>query len=128
MSRAERTTLDLSPVSEGTPGLYSSQAPSAEVAFGAASDRGKVRPNNEDHFAVVRRKRSREILLTNVDLTGVALPDDLAWTMVVADGVGGRGIGELASQFVLRTGWELGGQATSWLMKFEDSKWDEIRT
>jgi protein phosphatase len=112
-------------ISEGTPGQYQSSVPAVRVEFGAGTHTGKVRENNEDHFAVVRRTRSREVLLTNVP--DVAFPDDHAHTLVVADGVGGRGFGELASEFVLRIGWELAGQATSWLMKFEETNWQEIR-
>jgi len=128
MSTAGNETVDAAvPIAEGTPGMFESTTQTVEVACGAASHTGKVRENNEDHFAVVRRTRSREILLTNVDTSDVHLPDDHAYTLIVADGVGGRGFGELASEFVLRFGWELAGQATSWLMKFEPTKWDEVR-
>jgi protein phosphatase len=106
--------------------MFVPRSPATRVAFGAASHVGCVRENNEDHFAVVRRTRSREILLTNVDLANVSLPDDHAHTLIVADGVGGRGFGELASEFVLRFGWELVGRSTSWLMKFENAHWSEI--
>src|SRR5262249_29030814 len=119
MSTAGNETVDLAPIAEGSPGMFDSTTQSVEVVCGAASHTGKVRENNEDHYARVRATRSREILLTNVDTTDVHLPDDHAHTLIVADGVGGRGFGELASEFVLRFGWELAGQATSWLMKFE---------
>lgn len=119
-------TVDLGPISEGTPGVFEPTVRDVRLEFGAASHIGKVRENNEDHYSVVRRTRSREILLTNVNTSDVVLPDDHAHVMVVTDGVGGRGFGELASEFVLRCGWELAGQASSWLMKFEETKWDEI--
>lgn len=37
-----------------------------QVAFGAASHPGKLRTSNEDHYAVTRRYRAREISLTNL--------------------------------------------------------------
>jgi serine/threonine protein phosphatase PrpC len=94
--------------------------------FGAASHVGLRRPNNEDHYAVVQRSRSRKILLTNVDTAGLRLPDDEAYAMMVADGMGGCGFGELASELVLRIGWELAGAAPFWVMKFRAGVIDKI--
>lgn len=127
MSIEDSDTVDLRPISEGTPGVFERELRDVQLEFGAASHIGRVRSNNEDHYSVVRRTRSREILLTNVDAADLVLPDDHAYVMVVTDGVGGRGFGELASEFVLRCGWELAGHASSWLMKYEKTKWDEIR-
>jgi PPM family protein phosphatase len=95
--------------------------------FGAASHVGLRRPNNEDHYAVVQRSRTRKILLTNVDTVGLRLPDDEAYAMIVADGMGGCGFGELASELVLRIGWELAGAAPCWVMKFRAGVIDKIR-
>lgn len=97
------------------------------LEFGAVSHVGLRRPNNEDHFAVVQRSRARKILLTNVDTSSVELPDDEAYVMIVADGIGGRGYGELASELVLRIGWELAGAAPFWVMKFEPAVLPKIR-
>jgi protein phosphatase len=44
--------------------------------------------------------------------------------MAVADGMGGRAFGELASQLALRTGWDLGSAELSWTVKASE---DEIR-
>lgn len=99
----------------------------SHVEFGAASHVGLRRPNNEDHYAVVQRTRTRRILLTNVEAPGLVLPDDDAYSMIVADGMGGHGFGELASELVLRIGWELAGAAPFWVMKFDPGLIDRIR-
>jgi protein phosphatase len=57
------------------------------IAIGAASDRGMVRPNNEDSFVV----------LIGRDVVG---PDAV---LVVADGLGGHRAGEVASHLVVDT-------------------------
>src|SRR5580765_2348001 len=78
-----------------------------DFQFGAATHVGLRRTDNEDHFAVVRRTRSRQILLTNIKTAGLELPQDDTYVMVVADGIGGAAHGELASELILRIGWEL---------------------
>ncbi|MFN0053814.1 MAG: PP2C family protein-serine/threonine phosphatase [Planctomycetales bacterium] len=98
-----------------------------QVDLGAASHCGLVRPNNEDHYAAVRRIRKRDILKTNVDVSDLVLPEDHAYVLVVADGVGGRGFGELASELVLRLGWDVASQMPCWIMKFDDRLMFKIR-
>jgi serine/threonine protein phosphatase PrpC len=88
------------------------------VEFGAASHVGRLRSNNEDHYGVVKRTRGRKILLTNIPTTGLNLADDHAYVLVVADGMGGCGYGELASEMILRLGWELSSAAPTWVMKY----------
>lgn len=95
--------------------------------FGAASDRGKVRPNNEDHYAVVRRRRTSELLLTNLELPGAATADDSAYALIVADGMGGARFGEFASRLALQRMFELAQQATSWVMKYTDEEVIQFR-
>jgi protein phosphatase len=103
------------------------QSPPLTAHFGATSHVGLRRPNNEDHYAVVQRSRTRRILLTNVDTPSLRLPEDEAYAMIVADGMGGCGFGELASELVLRIGWELAGAAPFWVMKFRPDVIDKIR-
>ena len=90
------------------------------IDFGACSHLGNVRRNNEDHYAVIRRKRSREVLLTNMPRADLALPDDESYLLVVADGMGGAAFGELASRLALKTADELVGSACGWITKLQD--------
>lgn len=124
MTTANEDTLELA-----IPAISSEASRDAKVDFdfGAQSHLGLCRSNNEDHYAVVRRTRSRKILLTNVNTAGLSLPDDCAYVAIVADGVGGSGYGELASELILRIGWELATIEPSWVMKFRASDWSELR-
>src|SRR6266566_4314346 len=71
--------------------------PPVRVTVGAASHPGRVRANNEDHYLVVERRRTRTVLLTNLPDGLLPLADDTAYIMAVADGMGGAAFGELAS-------------------------------
>ncbi len=95
--------------------------------YGAATHPGKVRARNEDHYVVVRRHRSREILSTNMPLEKLDLPQETAYTLIVADGCGGEGFGHLASQLAIRTTWESAGRAASWLMNLDQVDTREIK-
>jgi protein phosphatase len=104
--------------------------PAAEhvlLKYGAATHVGKVRSRNEDHYAITRRKRSGEILATNVPSPNPDMPDGEAYVLVVADGVGGEGFGDLASQLAVRAGWGSAGRAASWLMRLDGVTDEEIQ-
>jgi protein phosphatase len=94
--------------------------------FGAASHIGLRRAENQDHYLVVRRSRTQELLLTNAPQDELVLPAEDAYAMAVADGMGATGCGGLASQLAIRTAWELAGRTTSWMMKLGDLNTDEI--
>jgi protein phosphatase len=103
--------------------LFAPSSPVVRVEIGALSHPGKVRPNNEDHYAVVRRSRSRTILATNLP-DGILPPgeEEEAYVLAVADGMGGQAFGEMASMFALRTAWELGGQEIHWPLKVTEEE------
>lgn len=126
MSAPDEKTVEFTRDADTLAG-YRAPRNTVSLRFGGASHTGKVRQNNEDHYAIVRRTRTREILRTNVDVAGLSLPYDHAWVLVVADGIGGHGFGELASDLVLRFSWELAGEATSWIMKFDPAEWPAIQ-
>ena len=95
-----------------------SDSAAVHIDVAALSDRGKVRPKNEDHFLVVRFHRALQTLLTN-------LPDGLVpdrteeggYGMVVADGMGGMAAGEVASQLAIRTLINLVLATPDWVLK-----------
>jgi protein phosphatase len=63
------------------------------------SHTGLVRTNNEDHFLIARIGRTLETVLTN--MTDVESPtqfEEAGYAFIVADGVGGRAAGEVASR------------------------------
>jgi serine/threonine protein phosphatase PrpC len=97
------------------------------VETGAATHPGLVRANNEDHYAVVERRRTRSVLLTNLPDGFLPSADDTAYTLVVADGMGGRAFGELASALVLRTAWDLGPRAVKWTWIVTDREVEDLK-
>jgi PPM family protein phosphatase len=100
--------------------------PSLAYEFGAASHVGKVRRENQDHYVILRRVRTQQLLRTNVATEQLVLPTDETYGMAVADGMGGAGQGALASEIAIRTAWDLAGRTTSWLMKLQDLNSEEI--
>lgn len=97
-----------------------------EIRPAAATHVGKVRKRNEDHHAVIRSTRSRELLFTNLPKDVIAFPDDEVYGLIVADGIGGAASGDFASQLAVQTLFELTGRATSWVMKITDLNAQEI--
>jgi len=74
------------------------------VDLAAISDRGLVRENNQDHYLVMRFRRSMERLLTNLPADQVpARADEVGYGFVVADGMGGPRAGVVASQIAIST-------------------------
>jgi protein phosphatase len=108
--------------------FFGPSSPAVRVHFGALSHPGKVRLNNEDHFSVVRRRRSREVLLTNLpeDVVPKSLHDDV-YAMAVADGIGGAAFGEMASMLALQAGWDLTTHAFKWHFQVNEAEAEELK-
>src|SRR5688572_18697274 len=95
------------------------------VDVGAASDIGKTRDNNEDHYLVIRYGRAMEMLRSNLPVG--LLPTDfgeIGYGMAVADGMGGAAGGEIASSLALVAGVNLALHQPKWTLVLTP---DEIR-
>jgi protein phosphatase len=98
-----------------------------QVEFGALSHRGLVRDKNEDHYAVVRRRRVRDVLLSNLPVERLNQTEQEAYALVVADGLGGHPFGELASLVALCSAWDLGSNEIKWAVKMNRRESDELK-
>src|SRR5262249_55975641 len=98
--------------------LYETEAGTAVRA--EVGGRTHPRQVNQDQCLVVRRRRVRDVLLTTLPVELLDQPEQVAYTLSVADGLGGHAFGEIASFLALRTGWELGGGEVKWSLKMND--------
>jgi protein phosphatase len=92
------------------------------VDVGGLSHRGKVRPNNEDHFFVARFGRFLERLFTN--LPDEFMPqryEETGYGAVVADGIGGSASGEVASRLAISTFINLVLGTPDWILRLDDN-------
>jgi len=88
----------------------------ATVEISAVTHRGRVRSNNEDQFAVVRRTRSGSVLASSIDRSELAHEDRTAWLMCVADGLGGEVSGEIASATAVKSILNFASEMSNWVM------------
>lgn len=98
-----------------------------EVDLAGLSHRGKVRPNNEDHFLIARLDRTHQTLDTN--LPAGAVPDrftDTAYGLYVADGMGGRAAGEIASRTAISTFVNLVLRTPDVIMRLDEHLTEEV--
>jgi serine/threonine protein phosphatase PrpC len=93
------------------------------------SHRGLVRAHNEDHFFVARFGRFLERLCTN--LPEEEMPrrfEETGYGLVVADGLGGRRGGEVASRLAISTLINLVLGTPDWILRRDDDSLpDEVR-
>ena len=127
MPNHEEDTVDVFSSGQFAEKFFAPSSHRLQIEFGAATHPGSVRSNNEDHYAVVKRRRTSELILTNLSPDDLILADDTAFGLVVADGMGGASFGELASRLALQRLFELAQQATSWVMKLTDVEVQQIR-
>jgi serine/threonine protein phosphatase PrpC len=93
----------------------------ARVDVCGLSDRGNVRPSNEDHFYVARFGRYLERLHTNLPEDELPLRfDETGYVAVVADGIGGSAAGEVASKLAITTLINLVLGTPDWILRLDD--------
>jgi protein phosphatase len=99
----------------------------AQVDIGAQSHQGLVRSANEDHYLVVRFGRTLETLLTSLPPDHVpARAEEVAYGLLVADGVGGAAAGEMASRLALSTLVNLVLHTPDWILSDEARDIDRV--
>jgi protein phosphatase len=74
------------------------------VELGAISMRGKLRPQNDDHFLAIELARSQSVMRTSLAASDLpARFEEQAYAFMVADGLGDGGKGSMASRVALST-------------------------
>src|SRR5262249_59346490 len=112
-----RDTGESVPPARGLKGPPASNSSRVRVEFGAATHRGRVRPNNEDSYLIARAERSLEVLATNIPPGDVPTRSaEVTYGMGVADGLGGSLAGEVASRLALTAFVNLTLHTPDWIM------------
>jgi len=94
-----------------------------QVEFGALTDIGRVRKNNEDQYLVARLGRSLEALMTNVPADAVpARLDEFGYGMIIADGMGGAAAGEVASRLAVSLLVKLVSDTAKWGRRIDETE------
>ena len=108
---------------ESEDGFRSDPGALMAIDVAATSHAGHVRPNNEDHYLVVRFGRALQSLYTNVNADLLPQNYDLTgYGLVVADGLGGMSGGEVASRTALAKLVELVIETPDWILGFDEDK------
>lgn len=127
-SKAEQDTGEFIAFDQQVSQFYESEPKiRVKVDVCGKSHPGNKRPNNEDQFLVVKRYRGREVLASSLPQEILVSNEDYAYTLTVADGLGGQNFGELASLLALRTGWELGGDEIKWTVRVNEQETEDLR-
>jgi PPM family protein phosphatase len=100
---------------------------SIQADLTALSHQGKVRPNNEDHFLIVRFGRFLQALATNLP-DGHLPPDhgETGYGMIVADGMGGMAAGEAASRMAITLLVERVLETPDWILDPDEALMEQV--
>jgi len=107
------------------PGPFSSEV---DVDVFGLSNRGRVRPENEDHFLVIRVGRNLETVCSNLiaNRPGDRF-EEIGYGMIVADGVGGEAAGEVASDEAIFGLLNLGLRTPDWQFRWGPKEKDTVK-
>ena len=102
------------------------------ITFGATTDRGKVRGNNEDHFLLARLCKSMHVCKTSLPESGKSpFAEEEGYLIVVADGMGGAAAGERASALAIESVESFVQNTLKWFLHLsgrdEQTLLDELR-
>jgi PPM family protein phosphatase len=94
---------------------------SVHFEFGALTDTGKVRSKNEDQYLIARASKSLDVLGTSLtEDQRTPLIQSESFILLVADGIGGRAGGELASAFVVNEAIRHIMETAKWFFRLDD--------
>ena len=94
-----------------------------EVQFGAATDIGKVRTNNEDQYMVARLAKVFEVLQSSLPKEQIdELSERSGHLLLVSDGMGGAAAGEQASAMVLQEVQRYMMEAARWFLRWTEER------
>ena len=96
------------------------------VEFGARSVRGGSHEVNEDHYLIVQMARQQDTIETSLPMLQSRRFDEYGYAMVVADGVGESGTGEIASRIAIETLSALAVHFGKWNLRVDDRIAQEI--
>jgi protein phosphatase len=100
---------------------------SVVVDIAARSHTGLVRTNNEDSFLVTTLERRLTTLRTNLPPSEIAENYvEIAYSMIVADGMGGAAAGEVASQTAIAELVDMVVRTPDWIMRLDNEKADRV--
>ena len=98
-----------------------------KIDFGAMTDAGSVRPNNEDAYIIYRSGRYWERMKTSLEAGDIPeRSDEMGYGMAVADGMGGAAAGEVASSMAIRVLVSLILNAAKWALKLDNPETREV--
>jgi PPM family protein phosphatase len=93
------------------------------------SHTGHHRANNEDHFLITKLTRTLQKLATSLPAGDVPeRAEEVNYSMIVVDGMGGHAAGEIASRMAISTLISLALDVPDWIFKVEPDQAGEIES